>query len=121
MRGSTATPTANHLFQINENPIPLETDEAEVYVHIVMQLLYLSQRARPDIRTAVSFLCGRLTKPDQDYYKKLTRVVKYLDSTVDMPLVLAADNTGKIRWWVGASYAVHSDMKSHTGGYPVLG
>jgi hypothetical protein len=86
-----------------------------------MQLLYLSQRAHPDIRTAVSFLCGRLTKPDQDDYKKLTRVVKYLDSTVDMPLVLAADNTGKIRWWVDASYAVHSDMKSHTGGTLSLG
>jgi hypothetical protein len=86
-----------------------------------MQLLYLSQRARPDIRTAVSFLCGRLTKPDQDDYKKLARVIKYLDSTVDMALVLAADDTGKIKWWVDASYAVHTDMKSHTGGTLSMG
>jgi hypothetical protein len=121
MRGSAATPAANHLFQINENPIPLKTEEAEIYVHIVMQLLYLSQRARPDIRTAVSFLCGRLTKPDQDDYKKLARVIKYLDSTVDMALVLAADDTGKIKWWVDASYAVHTDMKSHTGGTLSMG
>jgi hypothetical protein len=122
MRGSAATPAANHLFQVNTvNPIPLDKDKAEIYVHTVMQLLYLSQRARPDIRSAVSFLCGRLTKPDQDDYKKLTRVVKYLDSTVDMPLVLSADASGKIRWWVDASYAVHSDMKSHTGGTMSLG
>jgi hypothetical protein len=86
-----------------------------------MQLLYLSQRARPDICTAVSFLCGWLTHPDQDDYKKLARVLKYLDSTVDMPLVLAADDAGKIRWWVDASYAVHADMKSHTGGTLSLG
>jgi hypothetical protein len=115
MRGLAATPAASHLFQTNEvNPIPLEKDKAETYVYIVMQLLYLSQRARPDIHTAVSFLCGRLTKPDEDDYKKLARVLKYLDNTVDMPLVLAADATGKIRWWVDASYAVHADMKSHT-------
>jgi hypothetical protein len=86
-----------------------------------MQLLYLSQRARPDIRTAVSFLCGRLQQPDEDDYKKLARVMKYLDGTVDMPLILAADASGKIRWWVDASYAVHNDMKSHTGGTMSLG
>jgi hypothetical protein len=97
MRGSAATPTANHLFQVNMvNPIPLEKDKADIYVHIVMQLLYLSQRARPDICTAVSFLCGRLTDPNQDDYKKLARVLKYLDSTVQMPLVLAANDSGKI-------------------------
>jgi hypothetical protein len=121
MRGSAATPAANHLFQVNQTPIPLEQNKAEIFVHIVMQLLYLSQRARPDIRTAVSFLCGRLTKADEDDYKKLARVLKYLDSTVDMPLVLAADDAGKIRWWVDASYAVHADMKSHTGGTLSLG
>jgi hypothetical protein len=122
MRGSAATPAANHLFQVNEvNPIPLGKEQSETYVHIVMQLLYLSQRARPDIRTAVSFLCGRLTKPDEDDYKKLTRVMKYLDSTVDLPLVLAANDTGKVRWWVDASFAVHVDMKSHTGGTLSLG
>jgi hypothetical protein len=117
MRGSAATPAANHLFEINQvNPVPLGKEKAEIYVRIVMQLLYLSQRARPDICTAVSFLCGRLTKPDENDYKKLARVLKYLDSTVDMPLVLAADDTGKIQWWADASYAVHADMKSHTGG-----
>jgi hypothetical protein len=47
--------------------------------------------------------------------------LKYLDSTVNMLLVLAADNTGKIWWWVDASYAVHVDMKSHTGGTLSLG
>jgi hypothetical protein len=86
-----------------------------------MQLLFLSQRARPDIRPAVSFLNTRLVKPDEDDYKKLVRVVKYLDTTVDMPLVLAADDTGKIRWWIDASFAVHEDMKSHTGGTMSMG
>jgi hypothetical protein len=99
MRGSAATPAANHLFEVNQvDPVPLGKEKADIYVHIVMQLLYLIQRTRPDLRTAVSFLCGRLTKPDEDDYKKLARVMKYLDSSADVPLVLAADDTGKIRW-----------------------
>ena len=103
------------------DPVPLGKEKAKIYVHIVMQLLYLSQRTHPDLHTAVSFLCGRLSKPDEDDYKKLMRVVKYLDSTVDMPLVLAADDTGKIHWWVDASYAVHDDMESHTRGTMSMG
>jgi hypothetical protein len=122
MHGTAAMPAANCLFQINEvDPVPLGKEKAETFVHIVMQLLYLSQCARPDICTVVSFLCGRLTKPDVDDYKKLARVMKYLDGSTNLPLVLASDNTGKIRWWVDASYAVHNDMKSHTGGTMSLG
>ena len=61
MVGTAATPAANHLFKVNEkDPVHLDKEKADMYVHLTMQLLYLSQRARPDIRTAVSFLCGRL-------------------------------------------------------------
>jgi len=70
---------------------------------------------------AVSFLCGRMKNPDEDDYKKLGRVVKYLDGTADMPLVLAADSDNKVRWWVDAAYGVHHDMKSHTGGTMTMG
>jgi hypothetical protein len=82
------------------DPVLLGKENADIYVHIVMQLFYLSQRARPDLRTAVSFLCGLLTKPDADDYKKLTWVMKYLDCTVEMPWVLAADNTGFGGGWM---------------------
>ena len=38
-----------------------------------------------------------------------------------MPLTLEADNMQIIKWWIDASFAVHSDMKSHTGGTMTLG
>ena len=41
--------------------------------------------------------------------------MKYLKSTKDIPLNLEADNSVCIRWWVDASFAVHPDMKSHSG------
>jgi hypothetical protein len=33
-----------------------------------------------------------------------------------MSLTLEADNFHLVKWWVDASFAVHPDMKSHTGG-----
>ena len=69
--GVVATPAGNHLFLINDKyPVLLDGKRQDSFVHIVMQLLYLSQRARLDIRTAVSFLCQCLSSPDVDNYKK---------------------------------------------------
>jgi hypothetical protein len=60
MIGTAVTPAAPHLFTVNTiNPEFLTESDTEVFVHRVMQLLYPSQRARPDFRTAVSFLYTR--------------------------------------------------------------
>jgi len=115
MIGTAATPAAGHLFNVNENPVLLCTEKAELLHRMVMQLLYLSQRGRPDIQTAVSYLCRRTGAPDEDDYKKLTRVMRYLQGTPDLVLTLSCDGTDLVRWWVDASYGVHADMKSHTG------
>ncbi len=123
MIGSAATPAANHLFRVDdENVTPLDKERADLFVHLTMQLLFLSQRAWPDICTAISFLCGCIQHPnDHDYSRKLARVMKYLQSTIDLPLVLSADASGQPKWHIDASYAVHMDMKSHTGGTMTLG
>jgi hypothetical protein len=47
--------------------------------------------------------------------------MQYLRATVDLPLTLEADNAHIVKWWVDASFAVHPDMKSHTGGMMSLG
>ena len=47
--------------------------------------------------------------------------MKYLKSTKDIPLTLEAENSGCIRWWVDTSFAVHPDMKSHSGAMMYMG
>jgi hypothetical protein len=122
MDGEAATAAANHLFEVNEkDPIMLSEEKAILFHHHVAKMLFLCKRARPDIQTAVAFLCTRVKGPDVDDYKKLTRVVKYLRGTLQMPLTLEADNMHVVKWWVDASFAVHPDMKSHTGGVMSLG
>lgn len=99
----------------DDSPI-LDEDRAETFHHITMKLQYLSQRGRPDICPAMSFLlCGRVQqRPNEDDYTKLTRVMRYLDDTKDLMLTISADGSFNIYWWVDASFAVHPDMKSHT-------
>ena len=122
MDGISSTPAAAYLFKTNpEDPKLLGDEWEKIFVHLVMQGLYLSQRGRPDIHTAIAFLCIRLNNPNEDDYKKLTRLVCYLCGTKDLILTLHANNDGIVRWWIDASYAVHDDMKGHTGATLSLG
>jgi hypothetical protein len=121
MMGRAATPAASYLYQVSEiDPVPLDAKTADAFHSHVMQLLYLAQRGRPDILEAVSFLTSRV-QPDADDYKKLARVMKYLQSSVSLVLRLSSSGDGILHWWVDASYAVHPNMKGHTGGTMSMG
>ena len=114
-RGTARTPATTKLFEVNESTDQLDENKADEFHHVVAQLLFLSKRARPDLQTAVAFLTTMVTVPDEDDMKKLGRVMKYLRETKDLFLTLSADNLHALNWWVDASFAVHKDMRSHTG------
>ena len=50
-----------------------------------------------------------------DDYKKLTRVIKYIRTNVHLPIIIGWDESGTLLWSIDASFAVHNDMRSHTG------
>jgi hypothetical protein len=115
--GVAASPASNHLFRTNnKDPTLLSAEEGEMFHHNVAKLLFLCKRVRPDLQLAVAFLTTRVKSPDTDDYKKLARVMRYLRGTVGMPLTLEADGMQTVKWWVDAAFAVHNDMKGHTGG-----
>ena len=58
-----------------------------------------------DIQTAVAFLTTHVTAPDEDDYKKLARVMRYLRGTKTMPLTLEADNLQLVKWWIDGAFA----------------
>ena len=46
----------------------------------------------------------------------MIRLMRYLNGTKDLTLKLSTNgNMQVIKWYVDASFAVHSDFKSHTG------
>jgi hypothetical protein len=116
MEGTAATPAANSLFTINDDAEKLDGAKLDQYHHLTMKLLYLCKRVRVDLQTAVAFLMTRTTQPDVDDWKKLSQCIRYLCDSKDLPgLTLEADGDGAMRWWIDASFAVHRDMKSHSG------
>ncbi len=48
-------------------------------------------------------------------------MIEYLQSTCDLPLILGANGTGVLSWYVDASFAVHPDIRGHTGGAMTMG
>jgi len=121
MDGVASTPAAMHLFDVNDvNPILLSKDSSDMFHTNVAKLLFLCKRARPDIQMAVAFLCTRVKSLNQDDYQKLKRVMRYLRGTLMLPLSLEANDLNIMKSWVNASYAVHKDMRSHTGGVITL-
>ena len=121
MKGSCSSPAAHHLFAVNPDCEKLDSATAILYHHITAQLLYLGKRTRPDLLLAISFLCTRVQELDEDDWKKLGRCLRFLRETKEDKLTLEADGSSVISWWIDASYAVHPNMRSHTGATMSMG
>ena len=48
-------------------------------------------------------------------------MLEYIKGSISLEYTLGANSMSLLRTWVDASYAVHPDMKSHTGGVMALG
>jgi hypothetical protein len=63
----------------------------------------------------------RVQAPAKDDWNKLVHLMKYLRDTCTLPLILSANRTGILKWWVDAAFAVHPNMQRHSGGGLSLG
>jgi len=116
---SSAAP--ENLFVLNEDCKKLDSVKATAFHNIVAKALYITKQARPDISVAIAFLMTRVRQPDQDDWSKLSHLMKYLHGTRELPLILGANRMGIVKWYVDASFAVHPNMRGHTGGAITLG
>jgi hypothetical protein len=116
-----STPANKDLFTVDDVSEQLDKRQGEIFHSIVAKLLYVSKRARTDAQLAIAFLCTRVSCSTEQDWEKLIRLLRYFNGTLDMPLILGADSLTESKSWVDAAYAVHDDMKSHTGGATSLG
>ena len=56
-----------------------------------------------------------MIRPDNDDYNILVRVVNYIQVNIGPPLIMSIKNSVNIKRYVDAAFAVHKDMRSHTG------
>ena len=121
IKGTAKTPAEADLFTIDETSLPLDKSDSEYFHSLVAKLLYGSKRTRPDLLTAISFLCTRVRSPTVQDMSKLHRVIKYLRYTKDLLLTIDMTNELLIMAFIDASFGVHHDMKSHTGICVIIG
>ena len=119
--GEAVTPAGEDLFKIDEDSPKVDETRAQLFHTYTAKTLFICKRARPDLQTTISFLCKRVKDCREDDYKKLKRMLQFVRATKEDYLTLSAASLHNVRWWVDAAYAVHPDMKSHTGGALSLG
>jgi hypothetical protein len=121
VKGNSSTPATSGLYTIDEDSPRLSKLESEDFHSKVAKLLYLSRRTRPDIQFAVGFLTTRVLCPTEEDDKKLYRVLKYINGSKELGIVLEASRVVEVISYIDASYAIHRDGKSHTGSMISLG
>jgi len=57
---SSITPAASKLFETHDNAERLDAQRSDTFRSVVCKLLYMAQRARPDILLPITFLCTRV-------------------------------------------------------------
>jgi hypothetical protein len=119
--GTKTSAASENLFRIDEDCEKLQPNKAVAFHNLVAKTLYATKRARPDTCTAIAFLTTRVRAPDKDDWTKLVHLMKYLRGTRTLPLILSANGSGILKWWVDASFAVHPNMRGHSGGGLSLG
>ena len=117
---TVATPAGPDLFEIDAKSPLLSPEAKERYHTIVGKCIYLTQKTRPDIMLTVNWLATRVSQPTRQDEDKLTRLIKYLNKTQELCLYVSASSLQVIGQF-DASYAVHKDGKSHSGGRIVVG
>jgi hypothetical protein len=80
--------------------VKLDQARAKAFHNIMAKGIYVAKRARLDISLRIAFLTTRVKEPDIDDWCKLCHLVEYLRSTRGLPLILAADGTGFLSWYV---------------------
>ncbi len=114
------SPAPEDLFAAGEGNL-LDKQRAEEYHTFVAKGLFACKRARPDIHPTIAVLSTRVKQPNEDDWRKLHRLLKYINGTRKDKLILSADDLHVIKWYVDCAFAVHPDFKSHTGGNMTYG
>ena len=115
------TPHNENLFKVNEGSPPLNNRQREAFHTMVAKGLFACKRAWQDIQLVIAFLCTRVQNPTKEDWGKLSRMMQYLNGTLDLCLSFETDGSKELRWYVDAGFAVHKDYKSHTGAMMTMG
>ena len=97
---SVTSPAEKHRLDINENYMHMDEQRSEVLQSVTENLLYVTKRARPDIESTVSFLCERVSKSNEDYWKILQRLIGFVKVAINNKRVIGVTGVNDLWTWL---------------------
>jgi len=116
-----STPARADLFFIDETKPRVDERRRRLFHRLVYRLIYTAIRGRRDLQTVISFLSKRHLECNEHDYAKLRRLIHYIHATKNIECIIGIKNIGLLTTFVDASYAVHMNMRSHSGGAMTFG
>ena len=111
----------NSIITIGANLVTAN-EEAENYLRIQQRFFIQLQKGycilkkgMAHIEMAIAFFCTRVDRNDVDNWKKLKRVITWLQWTINDVRIIGCDNLDGLFTWVDASYAVWDNTRIQTG------
>jgi hypothetical protein len=114
-------PWDDKLFIVNPNSPRLDKNKAETFHTYTAKGLFAGKRGRQDMGPVIAFLTTRVQQPTKQDWTKLVQMLRFLSATKDDKPTFEMNRMNIIEWYLDASFAVHPDMKSHTGATMTLG
>ena len=118
---SVKNPAEEQLFTVKTNEKNMYTQKTDVSHTTIDKELFLCKGTRPNIQPTVPFVCTRFKVSDEDDWKKLLIMIKYLQETRDYELKLKINNMTITDWYSHADFSVHANIKSHMVGLLTMG
>ena len=112
---------SDKLLSIDKKSKRLCNEKSEIFHSFVMKIMFLCKRGRPDVELGVSFLSTRISESTEQDYNKLIKLLSFIVTTRNDALCLEVVDSKTLTWYVDAAFAVHADMRSHTGSIFTLG
>jgi len=110
---STTPATATLFAEVDDMKKENGLDSTE-YKSLLMSLMFLATRTRPDILKECTFLASFAVNPGIKAFEKLRRVYSYVRGTINKGIKLSASSY-QLRLTTDAAYALHVNGRSHTG------
>jgi hypothetical protein len=95
--------------------LSISPDVIKRYRSRVMTAMYIALKARPEVLVGVSILSTKQMRPDENDFKQIHRILKYLMNTKDRKLIFKS--VGKLGLFVfcDASFRRYLDGRGHGG------
>ena len=120
-KSTKSSATTNKMFLVDKDCKRLDQVKVVDFQNLVAKTLYATKRAIPDTCTSIAYLTTRIQAPNDKDWDKLVHLMQYIRVTRKLSLTLTVNGSEILKWWVGALFAVHINMRVYSGGGLSLG